>query len=75
VPVAAEKITRRVIEHYPFALCFACLAAEHEISEFDVRQIAQVAIFREGFHLAPRVCYRCSIADEMLVPPEPTWPS
>jgi hypothetical protein len=56
-------------------LCFTCLAAEHGISEFDVREIAQVAVFREGFRVVARVCHRCNAAGETLVAPDPTCPS
>jgi hypothetical protein len=72
---ATERITRAVIEHHPYALCFACLAAEHGIAEFDIREIAQVAVLREGFRVVRRVCYRCNTAYEMLVAPDPTCPS
>jgi hypothetical protein len=61
---AAERITRAVVEHHPYVLCFRCLAAEHGTSEFVVREIAQVAVFREGFRVVPRVCYRCNAAGE-----------
>jgi hypothetical protein len=49
-----------------------CLAAEHGLPEFEVREIAQVVVLREGFRLARDVCYRCNIADEMLLPPGST---
>jgi hypothetical protein len=69
---AADRITRAVVEHHPYVYCFPCLAAEHAIAEFDVREIAQVAVFREEFRVIPRVCYRCNAVGEMLVAPDPT---
>lgn len=70
-PAAAEKIMRGVLDHHPYTLCFACLAAEHGIPEWDVRQIAQVVVLGERFRVARRICYRCNIADEMLLAPDP----
>ena len=72
---AVDKITRAVVEHHPYTLCFSCLAAEHRIPEFEVREIAQVAVLREGFRVARRICYRCNIADDMPLAPDPTCPS
>jgi hypothetical protein len=72
---AAERITRAVVEHRPYGYCFPCLAAAHGVPEFDVREIAQVAVLREGFRVLRRICYRCNRADEMLVAPDPTCPS
>jgi hypothetical protein len=72
---AAEKITRAVVEHHPYTLCFACLAAEHRGPEWDVREIDQIAVLREGFRVLRRVCDRCNVADDMLVAPDPTCPS
>jgi hypothetical protein len=72
---AADRITRAVVEHHPYAYCFACLAAEYAVSEFDVREIAQVAVFREGFRVLRRICYRCNLADDVLVAPDRTCPS
>jgi hypothetical protein len=69
---AAEKITRGVLDHHPYTLCFPCLAVEHSVPEWDVRQIAQVAVLREGFRVERRICYRCNIADDMLLAPDPT---
>jgi hypothetical protein len=51
---AAERITRTVVEHHPYTLCFA--AAEHGLPEFEVREIAQIAVLREGFRVARRIC-------------------
>jgi hypothetical protein len=70
-----RRITRAVIEHDPYTLCFACLAAEHRVPEWDVPEIAQIAVLREGFRFLPRACYRCNVADDMLVAPDPTCPS
>jgi hypothetical protein len=72
---ATERITRAVIQHHPYAYCFSCLAAEHRIAEFDIREIAQIVVMREGFRVVRRVCYRCNATDDMLVAPLPTCPS
>jgi hypothetical protein len=69
---ASERITRAVVEHHPYGYCFPCLAAEHGVPEFEVREIAQVAVLREGFRVARHICYRCNIADDMLLAPDPT---
>ena len=72
-PSPSAEIPRE--EHHPYGYCFPCLAAEHGVPEFDVREIAQVAVLREGFRVLRRICYRCDRADEMLVAPDPTCPS
>ena len=72
---AAERIMRAVVEHHPYVYCFPCLALEHGVREFDVREIAQVAVFREGFRVLRRACYRCNLVDDVLVAPDPTCPS
>ena len=69
------KITRTVVEHHPYALCFPCLAAEHRILEFDVRKIAQILVLHDGFRVARCTCYRCNLADDVLLAPDPTCPS
>jgi hypothetical protein len=71
----AERITRAVVEHHPYALCFSCLAVELAMSEFDTRHVEQVAVLRDGLRPLQRVCYRCSRPDDMLVAPDPTCPS
>jgi hypothetical protein len=71
----AERITRAVVEHHPYALCFSCLAVELTMSEFDTRHVEQVAVLRDGLRPLQRVCYRCSRPDDMLVAPDPTCPS
>jgi hypothetical protein len=71
----AERITRAVVEHHPYTLCFSCLAVDVAMSEFDTRQVAQVAVLRDGLRLLQRVCYRCNRPDDMLVAPDPTCPS
>jgi hypothetical protein len=72
---AAEKITRAVVEHHPYTLCFSCLAVEVAMSEFDTRQVAQVAVLRDGLRLLQRVCYRCNRTDDVLVAPDTPCPS
>jgi hypothetical protein len=44
------------------SLCvlLGCLAVEHGILEFVVREIAQVAVCRERFRVLLRVRYRCN---------------
>ena len=71
----AERITRAVVEHPPYALCFSCLAVEVAMSEFDTQQVAQVAVLRDGLRLLQRVCYRCNRPGDVLVAPDPTCPS
>jgi hypothetical protein len=51
-------------------LCFSCLAADQAISEFDAREAAQVAVFRERFRVIRRICYRCNRTENMLIAPE-----
>jgi hypothetical protein len=72
---AAERIMRAVVEHHPYVYCFPCLALEHGVRGFDVREIAQVAVFSEGFRVLRRACYRCNLVDDVLVAPDPTCPS
>jgi hypothetical protein len=71
----AERNTRPVVEDHPYTLCVPCLAAEHGLAEFAVREIAQVVVLPEGFRITRDVCYRCNLANEMLLPPDPTCPS
>ena len=68
---AARRITRAVLDQHPYALCFSCLATDEAISEFEVRQAAQIAVVRDGLRVMRRVCYRCNHTDDTLVAPEP----
>ena len=44
----ADDAKVAVGEHHPYTLCVPCLAAEHGVPEFEVRESAQVAVLREG---------------------------
>jgi hypothetical protein len=62
-----DRLTNAVVQSYPYALCFACLAMDELVSEPEVRDAAQVAVIRDGLRVVRRVCYRCAKVDDMLV--------
>ena len=64
----SEAVARAVLQHFPYALCPACLATALSAPEPEVRSAAQLLIVNDGFRTATRICHRCSRTDETLVP-------
>jgi hypothetical protein len=57
-----------VLQNFPYAYCFPCLASHASLTESEVRGAAQVLVIKDAFRVVRRVCYRCSHTDDMLVP-------
>jgi hypothetical protein len=65
----AQRIATAVYENSPHLFCFACLAVQQGVKEHDVRAVALLVIVRAGFQLVRRVCSRCRLSGETVVPP------
>ncbi len=63
----AQRIAHAVYQNSPKFYCFACLAAQQEVEEHDVRAAALILIVRAGLRLVRRVCSRCQRSGEALV--------
>jgi hypothetical protein len=63
----AQRVAATVYRNSPHAICFTCLAAQHELAEHDVRAAALVLIARLGIGLVRRTCYSCRRVDEVLI--------
>jgi hypothetical protein len=62
-----ERLASAVLQHFPYAYCFACLATRLDTIEPLLRDAAQLLIIRDGFRVTRRVCYGCSRTDDLLV--------
>jgi hypothetical protein len=63
---AAQRVAQAVQQNAPRVLCFACLAAEQQLKEHDVRALALVVLVRGGLRIVRRACSSCGRVDEML---------
>jgi hypothetical protein len=63
----AQRVANAVYQNTPHAYCFACLAAQQDLNEHDVRAAALVLIARAGLRLVRRVCYSCRCMNEALI--------
>jgi hypothetical protein len=61
-------VARAVLQHFPYAYCFSCLATQLGSTEPDVRSAAQILIMQDAFRTIPRLCYGCSRTGVTLVP-------
>ena len=64
----AGRVTTVVVGAKPRATCFACLAKVEGLSEPDVRDAAQVAVFRdERLRVVRERCDRCGLVVDGLM--------
>ena len=62
----AQRIIGAVYQNSPHLYCFACLAAQLEVEEHDVRAVALIVIMRGGLQLVSRLCSRCHSSGDTL---------
>jgi hypothetical protein len=62
-----ERVSLSVLQHLPSSCCFACIAAELNSTESEVRDAAEMLIIQQAFRPAVRQCFKCSRTEETLV--------
>jgi hypothetical protein len=73
---AVDRVMEAVVQHHAYPLCFACLAKHIRRHGIDVRQAAQIALFRDRLRLhivrqsaTAQLHRRCIDRPRRLIPP------